>query len=110
MATQNLATAIDGMRKAAEAFEGTNSGFRAVNANIDGAVAQLGVSWTGEASRKFQDAMAQWDQQFESVIRDLDVLRDNMLASMNQYSTGGASAVDIVGGLNNAVSGGIPGI
>ncbi|GID32216.1 WXG100 family type VII secretion target [Paractinoplanes brasiliensis] len=110
MATQNLATATEGMQRAADEFESTNGGFRAINSTVNSAIAELGVSWTGEAAMKFQNAMAQWEQLFTGVMRELDVMRDSMLASKRDYTEGGDSALDAVSSFGSAVPQGIPGI
>lgn len=110
MATQNLVTAIEGMGKAAYAFETTSSEFRSTSSSVGSSLSDLNHSWKGEAAMKFQAAMAQWQDLFAGVIRELDGMQERMVASAKEYGAGETEALEQVDGFGSAMPQGLQGI
>ncbi|WP_328604237.1 WXG100 family type VII secretion target [Amycolatopsis sp. NBC_00345] len=84
---------LDTAGQFARAIESANAHLRQVNTEM----AVLQTSWRGEASVRFGQAMNEWEQQFDVIVRRLE---DLMAATGGARSGGGDRTGSWTGGLN----------
>ncbi|GIE82932.1 hypothetical protein Aph02nite_88820 [Actinoplanes philippinensis] len=83
------------MQKAAQEFSDKATLFTGDLRAVNGQMAILISSWTGDASRGFNDAMDNWERSFQQVINELLKMLEVMGITTKGYQTAESDAADV---------------
>jgi ESAT-6 family protein len=97
----SIANDAAAMRSAATDFENTVNQCTSVARQMDAQVATLSASWTGNASRAYQNVMDAWGQQFTRVVRALDTMKDTLLQNSSTFQQSDDSAAQAASGIGS---------
>ncbi|WP_018909561.1 WXG100 family type VII secretion target [Salinispora arenicola] len=106
MTMPNVSTTEEGMRRAAQEFSDKATEFTGSLQAVNGQMAVLQGSWTGQASAGFNQAMDSWEAAFQRVINELI----NMLEVMGVTTTGYIQAEDTATSAASAFATALPGV
>jgi len=99
-------TTDEGMQRAAQEFSDRATEFTGHLQSVNSQMAVLQASWTGNASRSFNQAMDNWEASFQKVINELI----NMLDIMGVTTKGYNQAEDDAAGSAQSFASALPGI
>lgn len=94
------------MRRAAQEFSDRATEFTGHLQSVNSQMATLQSTWTGAASRGFNQAMDSWEASFQRVINELV----NMLDVMGVTTTGYGQAEDEAAGSAQSFAAALPGL
>lgn len=94
-------TSQSGMDRAAQIFSDNANGFTQELQRVNTMMATLQASWTGDASRKFNTAMDNWENSFNAIIQKLINMMDLMGVNKKDYI---AAEDDAAAAANTAMS------
>lgn len=106
MTMPTVSTTEEGMQKAAQEFSNKATEFTGLLQAVNSQMAALQVSWTGQASMGFNQAMDSWEAAFQRVIGELI----NMLEVMEVTTKGYMSAEDEASGTAQSFATALPGV
>lgn len=106
MSMPTVNTADAGMQAAANEFASKAEEFTNYLRGVNDDMQVLQSSWTGQASAKFNQAMDNWEQAFQSVINQLL----NMLDMMGVTTKGYRSAEDDAAQTAESFASALPGV
>ncbi|MEU5826077.1 WXG100 family type VII secretion target [Micromonospora tulbaghiae] len=101
-----VSTTEEGMQRAAQEFSNKATEFTGQLRAVNGQMAILISSWTGQASQGFNQAMDNWENAFQRVINELL----NMLEVMGVTTKGYQTAEDEASSVANSFGAALPGI
>lgn len=101
-----VSTTEEGMQKAAQEFSNKATEFNGLLQSVNSQMAALQVSWTGQASMGFNQAMDNWEGAFQRVIGELI----NMLDVMGVTTKGYIAAEDEASGAAHSFATALPGV
>lgn len=104
MAMPTVSTSEEGMRLAAQEFSDKATIFTGELRSVNGQMAVLQASWTGQASAGFNQAMDSWEGSFQNVINELI----NMLEVMGVTTAGYTQAEDDASGVASSFAQALP--
>lgn len=104
-------TSVDvvGMGQARTQFESAASTFTGQLGQVNSEVNTLRSTWTGSASVKFGSAMDDWENNFVTVIKELQAMVEAMGGSSAAFNTQEDDAANIASSWSS-FNGGLPGI
>ncbi|GIJ50332.1 hypothetical protein Val02_72180 [Virgisporangium aliadipatigenens] len=106
MTLANISTVEVGMQQAARHFDDTVTEFTGSLRAVNTQMAMLQASWTGRASKGFNQAMDNWEASFLGVINELV----HMLAVMGATTQGYIAAEDEAANTAQSFAQALPGI
>jgi WXG100 family type VII secretion target len=101
-----VSTTEEGMQQAAQEFSDKATEFTGLMQAVNSQMASLQVSWTGQASMGFNQAMDNWEAAFQRVINELL----NMLEVMGVTTKGYIAAEDEASGAAQSFATALPGV
>lgn len=106
MTMPRVSTTEEGMRRAAQEFSDKATEFTGSLQAVNGQMAILQGSWTGQASAGFNQAMDSWETAFQRVINELI----KMLDVMGTTTTGYLQAEDTASSTASSFGAALPGV
>ena len=106
MTMPSVSTTEPGMQRAAQEFSDKATVFTGQLRAVNGQMAILISSWTGQASQGFNQAMDNWENAFQRVINELL----NMLEVMGVTTKGYQAAEDEASSVAGSFGAALPGI
>ncbi|MCT2277754.1 WXG100 family type VII secretion target [Micromonospora chalcea] len=106
MTMPSVSTTEAGMQRAAQEFSDKATEFTSQLRAVNGQMAVLISSWTGQASQGFNQAMDNWENAFQRVINELL----NMLEVMGVTTKGYQTAEDEASSVASSFGAALPGI
>lgn len=98
MPANGVSVGTEGLTGAATLFESASSESTGHLKSINEQMAVLQASWTGDASTRFSQAMNEWENNFRTVITQLDHMIEVMGGNAKAYDQAAADAASIAGG------------
>lgn len=93
-----------GMTRAVSKLESTSTEATSHLRTVNGQMAALQASWTGEASQRFGQAMNDWENDFLIVIHKLDHMIEVMTGNASGYDQAADEAAAIAGSWSGGLS------
>lgn len=93
-----------GMTRAVGKLESTSTEATGHLRSVNGQMAALQASWTGEASQRFGQAMNDWEGDFLIVIHKLDHMIEVMTGNASSYDQAADEATAIAGNWSGGLS------
>ena len=97
MPASGVSVGTEGLAGAAQLFEGASSESTGHLKSINDQMAVLQASWTGDASTRFSQAMNDWENNFRTVITQLDHMIEVMGGNAKAYDKAADDAASIAG-------------
>jgi WXG100 family type VII secretion target len=76
----------DAIRRSAGEFEGAVNACLKVEQGVNDILAQMGMTWKGEAATGFAAVMERWGKEFRKVIDGLDAIKDSLHGTHHEFS------------------------
>jgi WXG100 family type VII secretion target len=105
VAANGVTTTTEGMKQASGHFEHAINSANSHLQQINNEMATLQASWRGEASTKFGQAMNDWEQQFDIIIKKLVHMLEVMGVNATVYTNTEESALNTAGAWAGGLSG-----
>lgn len=106
MTMPTVSTTEEGMQRAAQEFSNRATEFTGLLQSVNSEMAALQVSWSGQASMGFNQAMDNWEAAFQRVINELI----NMLEVMGVTTKGYIAAEDDAASAASSFAAALPGV
>jgi WXG100 family type VII secretion target len=100
-----VSTTEPGMQRAAQEFSDKATLFTGDLRAVNGQMAILLASWTGDASRSFNQAMDNWENSFQQVINELLKMLEVMGVTTKGYQTAESDAASVAQSFGAALPG-----
>lgn len=105
MAASPVSTTTEGMKQAGSHFEHAITSANNHLQQINSEMATLQASWRGDASVKFGQAMNDWEQQFDIIIKKLAQMLQVMGTNATVYTNTEEQALSTAGAWTGGLSG-----
>jgi WXG100 family type VII secretion target len=92
-----------GMQQAAQEFANRSSEFSGHLQSVNTEMATLQASWTGDASRQFNNAMDAWEAAFQKVINELNTMMQTMGVNTQYYTEAEDTAASTAASFGSAL-------
>ncbi len=106
MTMPSVSTTEQGMQRAAQEFSDKAQSFTGQLRAVNGQMAILQSTWTGQASQGFNQAMDSWENSFQKVINELL----NMLQVMGVTTKGYQQSEDDAANVAQSFGSALPGV
>jgi WXG100 family type VII secretion target len=104
VAIQSMATTPE-MQQAATRFADAEERCRHQLVLMENSMGALTAGWTGPAAAKFQQTMAQWATDFNTIVANLNAIKDRLQGAAVKYDALEGANQDEVSALQSALAG-----
>jgi ESAT-6 family protein len=107
--TDQTMVTTDAMRQAATTFQQAEQDCFAQLTSMDNSMQSLTAGWAGVAQQKFNQVLAQWTTDFNTVVQQLQVITETLQGGAVNYDTIEGENAQLVSSLSQQMQGlGVP--